>query len=400
MPLPRITYKRQFVQGILIVAALLFPFMTISGNPFLRMDITRMTLFVAGLPIRIDQFYLVLLVVLLCTLSFLLLTAVLGRVWCGWLCPQTVFNDLMEVVTRRFKSKNPSLVSSFIEHLSALNIATLIAFILLCWFMSPGQVIAGLANFHEHLVLLVAFSTLTVFGYLNLIIVKRSFCHSYCPYGRFQTALMDAGTLNLSFIEETRDLCLRCNACVRTCPMGIDIRNGFQVECIGCGRCIDACRSVMEKRPDGIGLIGYRFGIVKGTKFKLGNITTVLLVMTIVLISGLVWGVLSRNQTAFAIQRVATTEQRHLPDGSIAQPWRAIIGNRSETQQKYSIRVVGEQSGDIELIGQTHDIEVAANQHREVIFMIHVAKNAKPHGKVQLELLLGNQPSATVTVTP
>jgi cytochrome c oxidase accessory protein FixG len=363
------------------------------------MDIARMTLFVAGIPLRIDQFYLVLLVILLCVVSFLLMTAVLGRVWCGWLCPQTVFNDLMELMTRRFKTKVPASAARLMEHLSALIIAKLIAFTLLCWFISPSQVITNLLHFHNHVPLFATFLLLTLFGYLNLVLVKRSFCHSYCPYGRFQTALMDSGTLNLSFLEETRDHCLRCNACVRTCPMGIDIRKGFQVECIGCGRCIDACRGVMEKKTDGNGLIGYRFGTVKGTTFRLGNITATLLLVTVLLTAGLVWGVLSRNQTAFAIQRVATAEQRRLPDGSTAQPWRAIIGNRSETPQVYSIQIAGESSGDVELLGQIHDIEVAANQHREVIFMIHVAKNAPPPGKLQLQLLLGNQPSASATVT-
>ena len=400
MPLPRITHKRQLVQGVLIAVALLLPFVTLAGNPFLRMDIARMTLFLAGIPLRIDQFYLVLLVILLFVVSFLLLTAVLGRIWCGWLCPQTVFNDLMELVTRRLKTKFPAPAMRLMEHLSALVIAKLIAFNLLCWFMSPAQAATDLLHFPDHQLLFATFILVTLFGYLNLILVKRSFCHSYCPYGRFQTALMDAGTLNLSFLEETRDRCVRCNACVRTCPMGIDIRAGFQVECIGCGRCIDACRGVMEKKAGGIGLIDYRFGTVKGTRFRLGNITAVLLLASLLLTAGLVWGILGRNQSAFAIQRVATAELRTLPDGTVAQPWRAIIGNRSETPQIYSLRIAGKSSGDVELLGQIRNIEVAANQHREVIFMIHAVKNAPPPGRLQLQLLLGDRPAASTTISP
>ncbi len=400
MPLPRITHKRQLVQGLLIVTALLMPFVTITGNPFLRMDIARMTLFLAGIPLRIDQFYLVLLVVLLGVVTFLLLTAVLGRVWCGWLCPQTVLNDLMDVVTRGFKSKLPVSVVRLLEHLSALIIAKLVAFNMFCWFMPPGQVVPDLLHFSEHRFMVVTFLLMTLFGYLNLMLIKRSFCRGYCPYGRFQTALMDVGTLNLSFLEETRERCVRCNACVRSCPMGIDIRNGFQVECICCGRCIDACRAVMEKKPDGLGLIGYRFGMVRGTRFRLGNITAILLFAMLLLITGLIWGVLTRTQSAFAVQRVATADQRRLPDGSFAQPWRAIIGNRSQATQMYSLRITGDSAGGVELLGQVHDIEVAANQHREVIFMIHIAKKAHPPGKLQLQLLLGDRPQATVAISP
>jgi cytochrome c oxidase accessory protein FixG len=400
MPLPRITSKRQFVQIFLIAIALILPFVSISGKPFLRMDITKMTLFLAGVPLRIDQFYLVLLVILVCVASFLLLTAVLGRVWCGWLCPQTVFNDLAELLARGFRKNSSPAVARLIEHLVALIIAKLIAFNLFCWFLPPRQVFTDLLHFSAHPIMLVTFLLVMLFGYLNLILVKRSFCRSYCPYGRFQTALMDAGTLNLSFLEDVRDRCVRCNACAHTCPMGIDIREGFQIECIGCGRCIDACRGVMEREPDGFGLIDYRFGTVKGTRFKFGTITIVLSLATLLLVIALVWGINGRSQNGFAVQRVATAATRQLPDGSHADPWRAIIGNRSESPQTYSIRIVGHSVDDIELLGQVHDIKVEPNQHRDVTFMIHVAKKNVTPGKIVLQLLSGDQPTASVTVSP
>jgi len=399
MPLPRITHKRRLVQGLLIAASLLLPFATISGNPFLRMDIAKMTLFLAGIPLRIDQFYLVLIVILLFVALFLLVTVVLGRVWCGWLCPQTLFNDLAELLAGIFRTKVTPRAARLIEHIVALIVAKLIALDLFCWFLPPRQVVTGLLDFPDHQLMLATFLLLTLFGYLNLILVKRSFCRSYCPYGRFQTALMDAGTLNLSFLEETRDRCLRCNACVQTCPMGIDIRGGFQIECIGCGRCIDACRTVMEKRTDGAGLIDYRFGTVKGTRFRMGNTTVVLLLVTLLLAAGLVWGVMGRSQSAFAVQRVATADSRTLADGSLAHPWRATIGNRSEIPQVYSIMVAGESPG-VELLGQTGDIRVAANQHREVTFMIHCAKGSHPLQKIVLQLMSGNRTVASVTVSP
>ncbi|MFZ4859542.1 MAG: 4Fe-4S dicluster domain-containing protein [Desulfuromonadaceae bacterium] len=400
MPLPRITIKRQFVQGLLIAAALLLPFATISGNPFLRMDIAKMTLFLAGIPLRIDQFYLVLLVILLAVASFLLITAVLGRVWCGWLCPQTVFNDVVELLSGKTLLRKVQSLARPIEHGVALIISLLIAFNLFCWFMPPSQVASHLLGIHAHPVMFVTFLLLTLFGYINLTLIKRSFCRSYCPYGRFQTALMDAGTLNLSFLEETRDRCLHCNACVRTCPMAIDIREGFQVECIGCGRCIDACRGVMEKRSEGIGLIDYRFGTVKGTGFRLGKTTAALLLVALLLAAGLVRGVVGREQHAFAVQRVATAESRILPDGSQAFAWRAIIGNRSETDQVYSIRIDGAPPHGVELLGQTGDIRVGANQHREVIFMLHVTTKYRSPEKIVLQLLRGDRPAGSVSLSP
>ncbi len=215
MPFPRITSKRRLVQAGLIATALLLPFATLGGNPFLRMDIGLRTLFLAGVPVRVDQFYLVLLATLFMVVSFLLLTVILGRVWCGWLCPQTVFNDLAELIGDRFRKRVSPTVSRLIEHGTAVIVSALISFNLLCWFMAPARVAAMLLDFIANPLLTACFLLVSLFGYLNLILVKRSFCRSYCPYGRFQAALTDAGTLNLAFLEETRERCLRCNACVR-----------------------------------------------------------------------------------------------------------------------------------------------------------------------------------------
>jgi len=398
MSFPRITTKRRLVQAGLVVTALLLPFVTVSGNPFLRMDIGLRTLFMAGVPVRVDQFYLVLVAALFVLVSFLLLTVVLGRVWCGWLCPQTVFNDLAELVGDRFRKKVPAPVARLLEHLTALSVSTVISFDLLCWFMAPARVAGRLLDFSAHPLLAACFLLVSLLGYLNLVLVKRSFCRSYCPYGRFQAALTDAGTLNLAFLEETRDRCLRCNACVRICPMKIDVREGFQIECINCGRCIDACRGVMEQRPDGSGLIDYRFGSVKGTRFRLGSKTMLLGTVTLVLGVGLVWGLAGREQSAFALQRIATAETRTMPDGYQAQPWRAIIGNRSESPATYSIRALTTPADDISLLGPVRDILVAPNEHREITFLVRFRQTGAVSRPLRLQLFLGDLPVATVKV--
>ena len=397
---PRITPKRRLVQALLIATALLLPFLSIAGNPFLRMDIGLRTFFLAGIPVRIDQFYLLLLATLFGLAVFLLITVVLGRVWCGWLCPQTVLNDLAELVGSRFEKKVSPLVSGLIEHLTALAIAGLISFNLLCWFQAPGQVISRLLNFSSNHLLFVCFLLVTLLGYINLILVKRSFCRSYCPYGRFQAALTDQGTLNLAFPEETRDRCLRCGACQRSCPMGIDIREGYQIECINCGRCIVACRAVMEPRPAGFGLIDYRFGVVKGTRFKLGSKAAILLILTLLLGVLLVWGVVGRKQSTFALQRIATIEPRIMPDGFQLQPWRAVIGNRSESPASYSMRVSPVSAANVTLLGPVKNILIAPNQHRELTFTIRHKPSGNPSKKIELQLLSADEPVASLTIKP
>ncbi|MBI5483531.1 MAG: 4Fe-4S binding protein, partial [Deltaproteobacteria bacterium] len=365
MPFPRITPKRRLVQALLIAAALLLPFASLNGNPFLRMDISLLTLYLAGVPVRVDQFYLLLLATLFVIIVFLLLTVVLGRVWCGWLCPQTVFNDLAELIGRPFQKRVSPVFSKLVEHLIALIISKLIAFNLLCWFMPPGLLFSNLRKIPPHPLILCCFLSLTLFGYLNLILVKRSFCRSYCPYGRLQTALMDSGTLNLAFLEETAERCLNCSSCVRCCPMGIDVRDGFQIECIGCGRCIDACRSVMENRPDGAGLIDYRFGKTKASGVRFGSKTITLSLLTLLIGIAFFWGMIARNQDAFAVQRVASVESLLTPDGFQVQSWRATIGNRSELKKSYRISISPAGQVEASLLGPVDEILIPANQHRE-----------------------------------
>ena len=400
MPFPRITPKRRLVQALLIAAALLLPFLSLHGNPFLRMDISLLTLYLGGVPVRVDQFYLILLASLFVIIFFLLLTVVLGRVWCGWLCPQTVFNDLAELIGRPFQQRMSPTFSRLVEHLTALIIAKLISFNLLCWFMPPVQLAHSLYRFPSHPFILICFLSLTLFGYFNLMLVKRSFCRSYCPYGRLQAALMDAGTLNLAFLEETSQRCLRCSACVRTCPMGIDIRNGFQIECIGCGRCIDACRSVMEHRPDGAGLIDYRFGKTKASGVRFGSKTIILSLITLLIGITFFWSVITRNQNAFAVQRVASVEPLLTPDGFQVQSWRATIGNRSEVQKSYRISISPAGPAEASLLGPVGDILIPANQHREVTFAIRHKRSVHASSPLRLQLVGSSRTLAEVSVKP
>jgi ferredoxin len=180
--------------------------------------------------------------------------------------------------------------------------------------------------------------------------------------------------------------------------MDIDIREGFQIECINCGRCIDACRGVMERRPDGVGLIDYRFGTIKGTRFRLGSKTLLLSIVTLVLGVGLIWGLAGRNQAAFALQRIATAEPRTMPDGFQAQPWRAIIGNRSESPVTYSIRSVTAPGDDITLLGPVDKILVAPNEHREITFLVRLRQQGAASRPVLLQLFSGDALVASVKV--
>jgi ferredoxin len=216
-----------------------------------------------------------------------------------------------------------------------------------------------------------------------------------------QTALMDQGTLNLAFLEETRNRCLKCSACVAACPMDIDIRSGFQIECISCGRCIDACRTIMDRRDGSNGLIAYRFGTKAGEKLRIGTKTFVLLGLTAMFSVAVGLGITNRSSTAFLVQKSVTAETKIMPDGTQIQPWRATIGNRGATEEVYSIRLTS-QVPDLktELLGPVSAIRIAPNENQQISFSIRFSNVPRPGQKMELRLDRSGAPVATVQIQP
>ena len=257
---------RRRVQWVTTLLILFLPWVQLNGKSLLRIDIPNLSLYLFGQILRIEELYLVLFFTLAFGLGFLLLTVVLGRVWCGWLCPQTTIGDLAEWAARLFglKVQHNRLHGAMWRKVSLhgvyLFLSLLVAANLLWYFIEPRQFFVQLISLDLHYAAWITLVLTALLLYLDLALVRRLMCSEFCPYGRFQTALVDKSTLALHLPESELKRCIDCKSCVRTCPMEIDIRSGYQVECINCGRCLDACRQVMAKR-DEPGLIVYSFGV-------------------------------------------------------------------------------------------------------------------------------------------
>ncbi len=252
--------RRWIVAWVQAAALIGLPFLRIGGESALRFDVPSLRLFFFGSVIWIGEAYFFLLVLLLFSVGIMLFTVLYGRIWCGWMCPQTVLSDFVRLIQRISTWFTGSAARSVIfSHIFILLFSVIVSASLIGYFVSPYEMIRGIAAFSLGPWTLGSWMFFTLLIYLNLAFVRQRFCTAVCPYARLQSAFFDRKTLTIAFDKGRMDECGGCEACVRACPAGIDIRKGLQVECINCAECIDAC-AVQMRKPLKRPLIGYFFG--------------------------------------------------------------------------------------------------------------------------------------------
>lgn len=382
----RIAPWRTRVQWLSTLLLLVIPFIEIGGESLLRLDAGSRTLLFFGASLRIEEFYLFLIAVLIFVFGFLFITMVFGRVWCGWLCPQTTLGDLCDRIDAKTGALHPALWQRAMRQLFYLSVSALVAANLVWYFIPPAQFFPRLVSGEIGPVAGVTLAVTFLLLYLDLFLVRRSFCKTVCPYGRVQLLTMERGTLTLEFDPALKDSCIRCGSCVRACPMGIDIREGLQIECINCGRCLDACRDTMAKRG-AAGLIHYRFGSRAAGDHPVNRKTLLLAFVTLLLMGLLALGVSTRDQATLKVQRAASGEVRMLPDGSLVNFYAAYLENRATRAGIFSLEVAPVPGHQAELIGPVRELEIAANANRRVDLVLKMKPAPEKGRQVELRLV-------------
>ena len=278
----RFLRRRRIVGYALIALFVALPFLRIGGRPAFLIDLVARELAVLGAVFRPSDGVILMLLGLTVVLAVFVLTGLLGRVWCGWGCPQTVYLELVFRPIERWLEGTPAqqarLPRLHPRRLAKWAIYAALAFVVanvfLAYFVGVARLrVWVLESPLDHpggfgVVAAVAALMLGNFGWF-----REQTCIVACPYGRLQAVLLDRQSLIVGYdqrrgeprtqprkhlpVAGDRGACADCGACVATCPTGIDIRDGLQMECIGCAQCIDACDTVMDKLHRPRHLISY-----------------------------------------------------------------------------------------------------------------------------------------------
>lgn len=279
----KFTTGRNIIFVLLLAVYVLLPWVHIGDHPALFLDIAARRFYIFGLSFNAQDTWLLFFLLSGMGFGLFVLTAVFGRVWCGYACPQTVF---LEGVYRKIERwvegprvkrmrRNAApwtadkLWRKVLKHLLFITFSAALAHVFVSYFVSLPKLFEMMRHSPgEHMTAFLWIISLTGLMYFNFAFFREQMCLILCPYGRLQSVMTDKDTIIIGYDSRRGEPrakksqansgdCVDCGRCTAVCPTGIDIRNGLQLDCIGCAACVDACDEIMVKLKRPTGLIRY-----------------------------------------------------------------------------------------------------------------------------------------------
>jgi cytochrome c oxidase accessory protein FixG len=386
----RYTRGRRWLGWALIAFFVLLPVVHIGGKPAVFLNIAAREFTFFGFTFYPTDTFLLLLFGISALVSIALLTALLGRVWCGWGCPQTVYLEFVfrpierliegkEHIRKRRDDGAWSVDKAWRKGAKwALYILVSVglAHVFVSYFVGWANLIhwmTGPPTEHWGYFLMMAVTSGLVL--FDFGIFREQMCTITCPYARMQSVLMDQDSMIVSYdptrgeprakrskkkiADEKAGLlpaqgdCIDCMACVRTCPTGIDIRDGLQMECIACTQCIDACDDIMDKIDLPRGLIRYTSeNELGGVRTRVARPRTVIYGALLVLVATIFTiAVTTRDAFDIKIGRSVGAPFMELPDGDITNRLYVRVRNQTATEVTFEVALASPEGGSLKAMG-------------------------------------------------
>ncbi len=383
------------------------PWFSWDGRQAVLLDLPARKFYLFGLTLWPQDFIYLALLLIIAALSLFLFTALAGRLWCGYACPQTVWTEVFLWIERQVEGDRPKqmkldkapwtthkITVKAIKHGLWLLFAFYTGVTFVGYFSPIDELVLNIINvslgpWETFWIVFYSFATWGNAGFL-----REQVCIYMCPYARFQSAMFDENTMIISYDDKRGDPrgsrprnslrrsedpedkglgdCINCTLCVQVCPTGIDIRDGLQYQCIGCAACIDVCDEVMEKMDYDKGLIKYTtLNALEGKTVKLFRPQIIIYALIIVAIAtGLVVSLLQRTPLELDIIRDRNSLFRTTNEGLIENVYSLKVINMDAAEHDYKLTVSGIPEMFVRM--DNNNIHVAAGMVSDVVVRLQV----------------------------
>ncbi len=385
MPKGKLYNYRRIIAWTLLVFFYLAPYLKFRGEPLIFLNILQRKFVLFGNTFYPQDFHLLVLSVITLIVFIVLFTVIYGRVFCGWICPQTVFLEFLyrpvEYLIDGDSKKQQELAEQEMDALKVLKrilkhgIYLLISFFTILTFISYVTGVEKLGEIKnnwptQNSGLLMGVLAFTAVHYFVFAWFREQVCTMVCPYGRLQGVMLDENTILVAYDYKRGEPrksaenkgakyarkgdCINCFSCVAVCPTGIDIRNGTQLECINCTACIDACNSVMKKvkKPSGLIRFASEKSISEGKKIKFNARVIAYSVVLLILLSVITYLFNIRGTVeTIIIRSQGTMFQEYGPD-KYSNLYDLQMVNKTNSEVQIGLKLLSPE-GEIILMGDS-----------------------------------------------